>query len=286
MNGLERAIMTISCQDCADIPKVGEAGRILQTSDGTVQLMHNGLKVKAGGYHGDWMAHIIRALRGHHEPQEELAFHHLLKYVRNGSLIVELGAFWSYYSLWFVQEIPGSSAVCIEPDPGNLAVGQHNARLNGMEPVVRFHQACVGGTFQDNVEILCESDGAVRSIPCFDMKAVSALAGGTPIEVLHMDVQGQELPFIQSMREAAGRRQVRFVVASTHHSSISGSMSTHEDCCDALIALGATILCQHSVQESYSGDGLIVASFYEEDRRISLPDISRNEPRLSLFPDR
>lgn len=286
MNALQRAVMTISCQDCADIPKVPEAGRIFQTPDGDVQIMHSGLKVKAGGYHGDWMAHIIRALRGHHEPQEELVFHHLLKYVRNGSVIVELGAFWSYYSLWFLQEIPGSSAICIEPDPGNLATGQDNARLNGLDHAVAFHQASVGGAYHDRVELLCESDGVVHAVPCLDMDAVMALIGEKPIELLHMDVQGQELPFIRSMVEAVKRQRVRFLVASTHHSSISGSASTHEDCCEALAEIGAIILCQHDVQQSFSGDGLIVASFYEEDLRIALPEISRNEAHLSLFPDR
>lgn len=284
MNGLERAIMTIGCQDCTEIAKVPDAGRIVQTSMGEAQIMHNGLKVKAGGYHGDWMAHIIRALRGHHEPQEELAFHHMLRYVRNNSLIVELGAFWSYYSLWFLQEIPGSSALCVEPDPGNLAVGRHNAELNGLAASIRFEHGGVGGGARNDMEILCESDGIVRSSPCFDMNGVSGLVGGASIEVLHMDVQGQELPFIESMAEAVSRGQVRFIVASTHHSSISGSSSTHADCCRALTDLGAKILCQHDVQQSYSGDGLIVASFYPEDRLISFPGMSLNEPQSSLFP--
>ena len=79
MNEFERAIMTSSCIDCAGIAKVQEAGRILDTPNGPVQVMHNGVRVKAGGYHGDWMAQIIRALQGHHEPQEELVFHHILR---------------------------------------------------------------------------------------------------------------------------------------------------------------------------------------------------------------
>lgn len=286
MNALQRTLMTISCADCAGISKVPDAGRIVETPSGLAQIMHNGIKVKAGGYHGDWMAHVIRALKGHHEPQEELAFHHLLNFVRHNSLFVELGAFWSYYSLWYLNEIPGSTALCVEPDPDNLAVGRHNSALNGMEARMHFHNACVGQTYAPSVDIVCESDGVTRAVECLDMASVLALAEGHEIEVLHMDVQGYELPFIQSMHDAIAQNKIRFVVTSTHHSSISGSKTTHEDCCAALVELGATILCQHDVQQSYSGDGLIIASFYREDRHLLLPEFSRNIPPLSLFPDR
>src|SRR5688500_11027135 len=104
-NEEERADMTISCKDAEDIPNVKRAGAF-DTVDGTeVQIMHNGLKVKRGGYYGDWMARIIRELKGHHEPQEEKIFYELLRHVKSGGTMIELGAFWSYYSLWFNKSI-------------------------------------------------------------------------------------------------------------------------------------------------------------------------------------
>jgi FkbM family methyltransferase len=285
MNELERAIMTISCADCEAIPKVSDAGQIADFEGDLVQIMHNGLKVKAGGYHGDWMAHVIRGLRGHHEPQEELLFYYILRYCRNSSLFIELGAFWCYYTMWYLRSVPHSSAICIEPDPGSLAVGRHNLALNRLSDRASFHQACVGGERLDTTDFHCESDGQTRSIPCVDMNAVLELGHGRPIEVLHMDVQGAELEFIQSMGQAAQERLVRFVVVSTHHKSISGSSDTHIDCLHALQKIGATVLAEHNVQQSYSGDGLIVASFFHEDRRITLPSISLNEAHNSLFRD-
>lgn len=277
--------MTIGCQDCAGITKVAEAGRTIETPAGAVQIMHNGIKVRAGGYHGDWMAQVIRALQGHHEPQEELVFHHMLKYVRHNSLIVELGAFWAYYTLWYLHEIPGASAICVEPDPANLSVGRQNAALNELESRIEFHQAWVGGQYLDHLEMPCESTGAVQGLPCLDFEAILRLAGDRVIEVLHMDVQGQELPFAKTM-QAAADGTVRFVVMSTHHSSISGSTTTHTDCLAILNQVGATILAQHDVQQSYSGDGLIVASFFREDAGIRLPHMSLNDARSSLFPTR
>ncbi len=271
--------------DCAGIAKVQDAGRILDTPNGPIQIMHNGIQVKAGGYHGDWMAQIIRALRGHHEPQEELIFHHILRYARHNSLIVELGAFWCYYTLWYLHEIANASAICIEPDPNNLQLGRDNASLNQLENRISFHNGCVGGQQLESLELRCESDGQIRSLPCFDMEAVSKLANERTIEVLHLDVQGAELPFIRSMASAAERNQLRFVIVSTHHSSISGSRTTHADCRQALLELGAVILAEHDVQQSYSGDGLIAASFFPEDRRIELPPVSLNKAHSSLFPE-
>ncbi|RRH95462.1 hypothetical protein EH240_24815 [Mesorhizobium tamadayense] len=285
MNELERAIMTSGCADCDGIAKVQEAGRIQDTPNGPVQIMHNGLRVKAGGYHGDWMAQIIRALRGHHEPQEELVFHHILRYVRHNSLIVELGSFWCYYTLWYLHEIANATAICIEPDPNNLQLGRDNASLNRLESRISFHNGCVGGESLESLELRCESDGRIRALPCFDMAAVSKLANERTIEILHMDVQGAEVPFIRSMAAAVAGRQVRFALVSTHHSSISGSRTTHADCREALLDFGAVILAEHDVQQSYSGDGLIAASFFPEDRRIELPPVSLNKAHFSLFPE-
>jgi len=110
-----------------------------------------------------------------------------------------------------------------------------------------------------------------------------ATIGRRPIEMLHIDVQGAELPFLEAMGRAAKEGLLRFIVVSTHHKSISGSQTTHMDCVRELIRMGATILAEHSVEESFSGDGLIAASFLESDRDLKLPAVSRNAASASLF---
>jgi len=237
-----------------------------------VQVMHEGTRVIAGGYCGDWMTDVIRGLRGHHEPQEEVLFHSLLGHVRPGSTMVELGSYWAYYTNWYLGAVPGSTALCIEPDPANLELGRRNLAINGRSATLI--QAFVGSP---------AVTAKVGRLECLDMDAVLARVGGRPIEMLHMDVQGAELPFIASMRRAVKGRKVRFLVVSTHHESISGSATTHEDCVRAITSLGATVLVEHDVYESYSGDGLIVASFSPEDRSIVLPEVSRNVRARSLF---
>lgn len=279
---LTRALMTIGCRDCDVLPKVANAGRIVDGPDGPVQIMHNGLKVVAGGYHGNWMAHVIRSTRGHHEPQEELLFAELLRFARHNSTMIELGAFWSYYSLWFVREVPGSRAICVEPDPANMSIGRRNAALNNLEDRISFVEAWAGHSATGRATMNCESIAEPRDLPVVDMREASLLAEG-PIEILHIDAQGAELDFTHSIARAESRP--RFLVLSTHHRSISGSATTHADCLAAIATAGGHILAQHDVQESFSGDGLIVASFAPQDRLISLPIISRNIAALSLFPD-
>ena len=122
----------------------------------------------------------------------------------------------------------------------------------------------------------------VTGLPVFDMAEVLKICGERPIELLHMDTQGAELPFISSMQHAVENQLIRFIMVSTHHSSISGS-TTHVDCVDAIRELGGCILVEHDIVESFSGDGMILASFMEIDRSLYFPEISRNKAETSLF---
>jgi hypothetical protein len=266
-----RIAITLACRDSDIIPKVADAGRILLRDGLPVQIMHEGTLVHAGGYYGDWMSRIIAGLHGHHEPQEETLFHGLLGHVRPGTLFVELGAYWAYYTNWYLGAVPGSRAVCVEPEAANLEIGRRNLVLNGRE--ARLIQAFIGGEFLPVAED--------RAVECLDMPSLTDRIGGEPIELLHLDIQGAETDFLRSMRRLDVARQVRFIVASTHHASISGSPTTHADCVDELRSQGAFILDEHSVEESFSGDGLVVASFDPRDRWLRLPPISRAPVELS-----
>ena len=277
----ERVYMTCVCRDADQIPKVADAGKVLNVNGMRVQIMHEGTRVIAGGYNGEWMERIITNLRGHHEPQEELIFHHLLQHVRQASLIVELGSFWAYYTNWYLGAVKGSSAVCIEPDALSMDCGLQNLALNGRK--AHCINACVGAEFHKAVSLQRESDHALVSVPCHNMDSLMATIGRRPIEMLHIDVQGAELPFLGAMGRAAKEGLLRFIVVSTHHKSISESQTTHMDCVRELIRMGATILAEHSVEESFSGDGLIAASFLESDRDLKLPAVSRNAASASLF---
>jgi len=90
---LARIALTVRCRDTDRLPKVVGAGDV----DDGVQTMHNGVKVEEGGYYGEWMTEVIRRLRGHHEPQEEVAFHTILERLAatagSAPTMLELGSF-------------------------------------------------------------------------------------------------------------------------------------------------------------------------------------------------
>jgi len=51
------------------IPKFSNAGRVQTDELGNkIQIMHNGLTVRANGYYGEFITQIVERLHGHHEP--------------------------------------------------------------------------------------------------------------------------------------------------------------------------------------------------------------------------
>jgi len=277
-----RIEQTVVCRDCDPIPKVPGAGGV----EGSVQLMHNGVRVVAGGYYGDWMTEIIERLAGHHEPQEELAFHAVVERLAENPgavpVVIELGAFWAYYALWVLHRMPAARAVLVEPDPAHLEVGRRNFDLNGREGL--FIQAAVGAKPRPPEPFACESDGVIRMVPTESVSSVLATAGLERIDVLAVDVQGAELATLDGARPLIEEGRVRFVVVSTHHHSISGDPLTHQRCVDLIREAGGHVLVEHTIAESYSGDGLVVASFDPSDRQMEVT-VSRARACDSLFGD-
>jgi FkbM family methyltransferase len=276
-----RIALAVSCHDTDVIPKVADAGVV---RDG-VQLMHNGVLVEADGYQGPWMTEIIRQLRGHHEPQEELAFHVVIERLAataTAPAVLELGSWWAYYSLWARHRIPAARSFCIEPDPVYLDVGRRNFARNGCEAT--FHQAAVGFGPTPPQPFLCESDGLEHDVPFEGLGSLLDRFGLEHADLVLVDVQGAETPLLDGARDLLRSGRVRFMVISTHHHRISGDPLTHDRCLMLLRDLGAHILTEHTVAESFTGDGLIVASFDERDRDIEIVT-SRCRVGESLFGD-
>src|SRR5690348_8061587 len=158
-----RIELTVSCRDCDHLPKVPDAGAVRTELGVRVQIMHEGTRVLADAYCGPWMTEIIRRLRGHHEPQEELVVHHLVERLRGSAppVVVELGSFWAYYSIWALRAL-GGRAILVEPDPAHLEVGRTNLRLNGLQGT--FVAAALGGEHGTRTALVCESDGVQRDV--------------------------------------------------------------------------------------------------------------------------
>lgn len=276
-----RVEMTASCRDCDKIPKVTDAGQIVAEHGEHIQIMHNGVKVLAGGYFGDWMAEIISRLQGHHEPQEEAVFHEILKLLPPTATMLELGGFWSYYSLWFLQDAPSNRrAIVVEPDPAHLAVGLTNARLNGRH--IDFIQASAGAAAIENQDFLTETTGRI-TIPQIAVPELLAKKGITCLDILHCDTQGAETAILQSCMDLFRSRRIRYCIVSTHTHHISGDPLTHQRCLSILKQAGGEILAEHDVHESFSGDGLIAAYFGGTPLEWPRLRLSMNRYSTSLF---
>ncbi|MDB5184900.1 MAG: hypothetical protein JWN38_708 [Candidatus Saccharibacteria bacterium] len=279
----ERAQMTIACQDGADIPRVKDAGSTKVVDGQKVQLMHNGLKVLQGGYQGDWQVELVKQLHGIHEPQEEKVFYEVLKRIRPKANMLELGSWWSYYSMWFLHDIKHATAYCCEPDPENLALGHANARLNDFDigTQIIFHQYAAGS--QNNKKISFPTlKGETVEVPIRTIDSIVEQEAIDKLDILHMDIQGVELDALRGAVKSIDAGKVRFLFVSTHHYSISGDPITHDKCVDFIKAHGGHIIAKHSVLESCSGDGLVVASFDAADKNFTVP-VSLQPVDDSLF---
>src|SRR3954471_3529603 len=280
----DRVRLTTSCRDCDVLPKVDSAGQVVTREDGQqVQVMHNGVVVEAGGYFGDWMAEIIRVLRGHHEPQEELAFARVLERLAGEQrplTTIELGSFWAYYSLWFLHEFPDGKVVAMEPDPLNLEVGKRNFALNGRTGT--FLEGVIGPRPGELGDFVSETDGATHSVPQLSLETLMAAGDFDHVDLLLCDVQGGEQYFFPQAMNLLRSGAVRFAIISTHHHSISGDPLIHQKLLDLFRGMGAHIVVEHTVGESFSGDGLIVVSFDPADRDFVL-ETSRARQSDSIF---
>lgn len=265
-----RIAITTSCNDAAKIPKVSGAGKtdIDPQTGRTYQLMHNGLKVYDDTHFGPFMTEVICRLQGHHEPQEEWVFHLVLPEIPAAGVMVELGAHWSYYSMWFLREVEQGRTYMIEAN--SLQPGRDNFALNGFSEA-DFTQAFVAAESRAAAEV---DDGS--DIPHISVDDFSASKGLDRIHLLHSDIQGAEREMLSGARRMLREHRIDFLFISTHGPVI------HRDCRDHLEQLGYRLITEHTILESYSADGLLVAC----RPGIEIPEVQvskrRSSPRKAL----
>lgn len=173
--------------------------------NGRYVTLHNGLQVPYKGngtYYGDF-SNILVINRGVHEPLEEYAFQQLLSHLAAEDApapnMLELGAYWGHYSMWMKAAHPRAKVHLVEPDPGNLAVGQGNFAHNGFE-----------GTFQP---------GFVGRGQ-FEVDAYLAQTGQDRLTILHCDIQGFEVEMLEGARRTLSEKRADYLFISTHSQNL------------------------------------------------------------------
>ncbi len=248
----------LSSPDNHHIPRVDGAGTV---KDGLV-TMHNGIQVSALGYYGGGILNMLAENQGVHEPQEERAFAEILKRLHPESTMVELGAYWGFYSLWFSKEVSGAKCHLVEPSFACLTSGRENFARNRLPAT--FTQAYVGGeagVARDGTAVICVDDFARQH-------------GLERIHVLHSDIQGAEAAMLRGAARLLSAREVDYVFISTHSNPL------HAECIDLLGQYDYHVLASANLDDSYSGDGLIVARgpHIAEPDRLEISHRSKDAP--------
>lgn len=245
---LKRVKLALTCRDCDYLPKVPGAGECFGERQ-EFQRMHNGVTIYRGSYHGEWMTHVIRELHGHHEPQEEKVFAEVLQHIEPGSAMLELGSFWAYYSLWFQQAVPDAVSIMVEPNADKLEVGKKHFNINRAEG--KFIRGFVGAESLPEA-VFTDWDGKVSRIPQVSVDDLMRELQLDRLAILHADVQGAEYDMLKGAVAALTNKKIQYLFISTHGFQ-------HRKCIRLLKTYGYQVIAEHSVLQSFSGDGLIVA---------------------------
>ena len=155
--------------------------------------------------------------------------------------MIEMGAFWSFYSMWFHKEIKGAVNYMIEPDRFNIGQGKRNFALNHMKG--KFIQAYVG---KDPVN--------ANGMPTISIDNFVKESSISFIHLLHSDIQGFEFDMLSGAVNTFNENKVGYVFISTHSNEV------HYKCLDFLKAKDFFIIATADMDETFSEDGLIVAN--------------------------
>lgn len=250
MSDKERIDIAVSCKDCERVPKVANAGEIIKSQEGDYQIMHNGIKALINSHYGNFNVEVIRRLKGHHEPQEELAFHSVLEYIPTGGSVLELGCAWAYYSLWFLDSVKNGVATLVEPVASNLRDGKRNFALNNKNG--DFINAAISNHPADMKPVKLW-EGCTVEIETKSIDQIMRTRNMNHIDILHSDIQGAEANMLRGANEALRMKAISWLFISTHTENV------HQKCIQILRSYGYHIWQEHTLSESYSVDGLIVA---------------------------
>lgn len=225
----------VNCPDNKYIFRAENAGEVI----GNFQIMHNGIKVKKNGYYGSPITTMLKKSKGVHEPQEERVFADILSQLRQDATMMELGAHWAFYSMWFLSEIKEGRSYLFEADTNNLMNGKSNFESNGLS-----------GTFT-NCFINDKLDLST-SPPVFTIDYIMAQNDIEFADVIHSDIEGYELNMLHGAVNAIKENRIGYFVISTHTNEV------HYACLDFLKARNFIIICEADKFNTYSYDGLIV----------------------------
>lgn len=226
----------VICADNKDIPKDALAGTMVKDH----LIMHNGIKIDPLSYYSLPMLKMLMVNKGVHEPQEEKIFQEVLKSLpaNRQMTMIELGAYWSFYSMWFQQVHPKTKCYMVEPNRMNLFYGQLNCKLNQFKGT--FIHAGIGQRDNPRTNIMAVDTICKRQKIDF-------------IDMLHTDIQGFEFDMLEGCQKMLSEKKVGYLFVSTHSNDLHYN-------CQRLLSdqYGYTTVASADLDETYCWDGILV----------------------------
>ena len=231
------------------IERCSDAGKVI---NGCV-IMHNGIKVLEMGYYGPF-SKILQENKGCHEPSEERLFGEVLKDDPEGGVMIELGSYWAFYTIWFNTFIKNAKNYCIEPDRRKLNIGKQNCELNNVKS--DFTQAEINKKFK--------------------LSNFVQEKGIETIDILHCDIQGAELNMLQDIVPLLKEKRIRYLFISTN--------KKHYDCIKLLEENEYRIIASANLEETFCYDGVIVSSHKDNENITKTSLGNRTKTKLRDTP--
>ena len=231
----ERINNVLACEDNNDIPRHDSAGMLIDDQ----LIMHNGLKVDLMSYYGFALMKMLIGNKGVHEPQEEKIFQEVLKTInpQKKLVMIELGAYWSFYSMWLLSSFPKAKCFMVEPDKKNLYYGKKNFRTNSLSG--KFIHSGISKKSDRKQNLTTVDDICRKNRIEF-------------IDILHSDIQGFELEMLQGSEQTLSENKIGYVFISTHSNQL------HYDCMELLKMYDFTEVASVDIDESFAWDGILV----------------------------
>lgn len=218
------------------IPRIAKAGNI----ENGYQVMHNGILVSIGDYYGLPITKMLHMNKGVHEPEEEKIFLDVINKMPQNPVMIEMGSFWAFYSMWFLKATVHGQVYMIEPEKKNLIVGERNLKKNNLK--ASFDNYFIGkiSSITGDTPVICLDDYVKE-------KKIKH------INIAHADIQGFESDMLEGAVNCLSERMIDYFFVSTHTNEL------HYKCIDFLKDADYKIVFQVDLIKAASFDGFILA---------------------------
>jgi len=163
--------------------------------------------------------------------------------------MLELGAYWGHYSLWFSKVLKNTHCTLVEPEEINIEAGKKNFQRNGKEAV--FIQEFVSSENFTVDKFFSENSSKISDLT-----------------LLHSDIQGFEEEMLLNSEKALSEKKIKYLMISTHGKRI------HEKCL-SIIKRNKYIVSLDSepISHTTSSDGFIFAHHTGVDGIVNSKEI-------------